>query len=71
MAGRMPRSRQRNASKTCGICMIIPTSSRPGPAAFSFTSALVRDRKLAPKNFTNEASVSALVRMAMAAKTAR
>ena len=71
MAGTIPSSTQSSASNTWGNCIIQPTSSRPWPAACSFTSALVRDRKLAPKNLTNEASVSALVRMAMAAQTAR
>ena len=59
------------ASTTCGIRIIQPTSSLPCFAACAATCSLVRERKLTPKNFINEASVRALVSMAMTAHTAR
>ena len=70
IAGTTPNSTQKKASTSCGSCIIQGTSSRPF-AACALTRALVRERKLAPKNLMNEASVSALVRMAMTAQTAR
>ena len=67
IAGKTPSRTHNSASTTCGNCIIQSTSRRPLPAACAATSALVRDRKLTPKNLMNEARVSALVKMATTA----
>src|SRR5208283_6088554 len=69
--GMIPSVIQIAASNTCGIRIIQSTSSLPCFAACAATSALVRERKLTPKNLINEASVRALVSMAITAHTAR
>ena len=71
IAGTTPSSTHARASATCGNCMDHPISSRPCSAARAVTSVLLRERKLTPKNLMNDANVSALVRMAMTANTAR
>ena len=72
IAGTTPSSTQKNASTTCGSCIIQGTSRRPFfAAACDLTRALVRERKLTPKNLMNEANVRALVRMAITAHTTR
>ena len=70
MAGTTPSKTQKKASASWGNCILQGTSMRPFAARFR-TRALVRERKLTPKNLMNDASVSALVKIATTAQTTR
>src|SRR5512136_2722272 len=66
-----PRSRHSEARRNWGIIMYPPASKEERWAVRAVTKVLVRERKLAPKNLIKEASVKALVAMAIKAQTGR
>ena len=63
-AGNRPNRTQTDASAISGTRSFQPTSRLPRSRPFSATSVLVRERNITPKNFMNNASVTALVMMA-------